>query len=207
MENSLCMCAQSLSCVRLFVTPWTIQLTRLLCPWASPGRNTGVGSHSLLQGIFPTQGSNLGLLHCRQILYHLSHQGSPIPLCVCVCVCMCTEREREQNRILSGLKRKEMLSHATTQMKLDIILSETGLYLLLRASCQIFMNSASWLNSDGQLEIGQDRNFQTVKCGSAFTNWGQLIDKYIPAQYCLLLISPWPIIVIESQRYREEDKA
>ena len=42
----------------------------LLCPWNSPGKNTGVGSHSLLQGIFPTQGLNLGLLHCRQILYH-----------------------------------------------------------------------------------------------------------------------------------------
>ena len=42
-----------------------------------PGKNTGVGSHSLLQGIFPTQGSNLSLLHCRQILYRLSHQGSP----------------------------------------------------------------------------------------------------------------------------------
>ena len=45
--------------------------------WNSPGQNTGVGSLSLLQGIFPTQGSNLGLLHCRQILYRLSHQGSP----------------------------------------------------------------------------------------------------------------------------------
>ena len=42
-----------------------------------PGKNTGVGSHSLLQGIFPTQGLNPGFLHCRQILYHLSHQGSP----------------------------------------------------------------------------------------------------------------------------------
>ena len=40
-------------------------------------KNTGVGSHSLLQGIFWTQGSNLGLPHYRQILYHLSHQGSP----------------------------------------------------------------------------------------------------------------------------------
>ena len=50
---------------------------RLLCPWNSPGKNTGLGCHSLLQGIFPTQGLNLGLLHCRQILYHLSHQGSP----------------------------------------------------------------------------------------------------------------------------------
>ena len=41
----------------------------------SPGKNTGVGCHSLLQGNFPTQGLNWGLLHCRQILYHLSHQG------------------------------------------------------------------------------------------------------------------------------------
>ena len=48
-------------------------------PWNSLGQNTGVGSRSLLQGIFPTQGSNLGLLHCRWILYQLSHQGSPLP--------------------------------------------------------------------------------------------------------------------------------
>ena len=41
------------------------------------GQNTGVGSLSLLQGIFPTQGSNPGLPHCRQILYQLSHKGSP----------------------------------------------------------------------------------------------------------------------------------
>ena len=52
--------------------------TRLLCQWDSPGKNTGAGSHALLQGIFPTQGSNLGLLHCRQILYCLSHQGRPL---------------------------------------------------------------------------------------------------------------------------------
>ena len=49
----------------------------LYSPWNSPGQNTGVGSHSLLQGIFPTQGLNPGLLHCTQILYRLSHQGSP----------------------------------------------------------------------------------------------------------------------------------
>ena len=46
--------------------------TRLFCPWNSPGKSAGVGSHSLLQGIFLTQGSNSGLSHCRQILYHLS---------------------------------------------------------------------------------------------------------------------------------------
>ena len=45
---------------------------RFLCPWDSPGENTGVGFHSLRQGIFPTQGSNLGLLHCRQVLSCLS---------------------------------------------------------------------------------------------------------------------------------------
>ena len=50
---------------------------RILCPWGSPGKNTGVGSYSLLQGIFPTQGSNPGLWSCRQILYCLSHQRSP----------------------------------------------------------------------------------------------------------------------------------
>ena len=45
-------------------------------PWNSPGQNTGVGSLSLLHGIFPTQGSKPGLLHCRWILYQLSHKGS-----------------------------------------------------------------------------------------------------------------------------------
>ena len=49
----------------------------LYSPWSSPGRNTGVGSFSLLQGIFPTQGSNPGLPYCRRILYQLSHKGSP----------------------------------------------------------------------------------------------------------------------------------
>ena len=56
--------------VLLFVTPWT-------SPWKSPGQNSGVSSSSLLQGIFPTQRSNPDLPNCRQILYQLSHQGSP----------------------------------------------------------------------------------------------------------------------------------
>ena len=47
----------------------------LCSPWNSPGRNTGVGSLSLHEGIFPTQDPNTGLLHCRQILSWLSHQG------------------------------------------------------------------------------------------------------------------------------------
>ena len=58
--------------------PHGLQPARLLCPWDFPGKSTGVGCHFLLQRIFPTQGSNPGLPHCRQMLYHLSHQGSPI---------------------------------------------------------------------------------------------------------------------------------
>ena len=57
--------------------PHGLRPARLLCAWDSPGKNTGVDCHSLLQRIFLTQGSNLGLLHCRQILYHLSYREEP----------------------------------------------------------------------------------------------------------------------------------
>ena len=55
----------------------SLQPHGLYSPWNFPGQNAWVDSLSLLQGIFPTQGSNPGLLHCRWILYPLSHQGSP----------------------------------------------------------------------------------------------------------------------------------
>ena len=58
--------------------PHELKTARLLCPCSFPGKTTGMGSQSLLQGILPTQGTNSGLLHCRWILYHLSHLGSPI---------------------------------------------------------------------------------------------------------------------------------
>ena len=68
--------------IRLFISltlnSGNFQTTcQALCPWNSPGKNTGVGCLSLLQGIFPTQGQNPGLSHCWHILYHLSHRGSP----------------------------------------------------------------------------------------------------------------------------------
>ena len=52
-----------------FMTPWTVACARLVCPWNFPGKNTGVGCHFLLQGIFLTEGSNPGLLHllCWQV--------------------------------------------------------------------------------------------------------------------------------------------
>ena len=68
-----CMHAQSLSCVWLFCDP----MARLLCRWDLPGKNTGVGCHFLLQGIFLTQGSNLCLLHQQADSLPLSHLGSP----------------------------------------------------------------------------------------------------------------------------------
>ena len=55
----------------------TLPSHALYSPWNSPGWDTGAGSLSLLQGIFPTKGSNPGLPHCRHILYQLSHQGKP----------------------------------------------------------------------------------------------------------------------------------
>ena len=75
-KQSISLCI-SRSVVSDSLQPHGLQPTRLLCPWDSPGKNTGVGCHSLLQGIFPTQELNWGLLHCRWILYPLSHGGSP----------------------------------------------------------------------------------------------------------------------------------
>ena len=64
-----CMCASHFSCVCLFVTPLTVANQASLS-WISPDKNTGKGFHALLQGISLTQGSNLWLLHWRQIFYH-----------------------------------------------------------------------------------------------------------------------------------------
>ena len=67
----------SMHVVKVKVTQSCLQPHGLYSPLNSPGQNTGVGSLSLFQGIFPTQRSNPGLPCCRQILYQLSHKGSP----------------------------------------------------------------------------------------------------------------------------------
>ena len=90
LKNLMCVCfylaAPGLRCGCVCVScsvlsdslrPQGLEPSRLLHPWDFPGKNIGVGCHFLLQGIFPTQGSNPGLLHCRWILHCLSHQGSP----------------------------------------------------------------------------------------------------------------------------------
>ena len=72
---SVSVCAQS--CLTL-CDPMDCSPARLLCPWGSPGKNTGVGCHFLLHRIFPTQGSNPRLLHCRETLYHWATWNFPI---------------------------------------------------------------------------------------------------------------------------------
>ena len=77
----MCVLGVSRSIVSGSLRPHRLQPTRLLSPWNSPGKNTGVDCHSLLQRNFPPQGLSPGLLHRRQILYHLSYRevsGVPI---------------------------------------------------------------------------------------------------------------------------------
>ena len=76
---NICTCLGAQLCPTLW--PYGLSPARHICTWGfstrdSPGENTGVGCHTLLQGIVTTQGLNPGLHHCRRILYHLSHQGS-----------------------------------------------------------------------------------------------------------------------------------
>ena len=75
--SSLCCAMLSCSVVSDSFQHHELYLQGSSCSWDSPGKNTGVGCHTLLQGICPSQGSNPGIPHCRWILYHLSHQGSP----------------------------------------------------------------------------------------------------------------------------------
>ena len=77
--NWLCVC-MCVSCLVVSDSSWPHGLlpARLLCPWDSPGKNTGVGCHALLQEVFFIQGLNPALLHWRWILYRLSHQGRHI---------------------------------------------------------------------------------------------------------------------------------
>ena len=65
----VCVCMSHSVLSNSFVTPWTVAL-QPLCAWDSPGKNTGVGCHALLQRILLTQGSSPHLLHCGRILYH-----------------------------------------------------------------------------------------------------------------------------------------
>ena len=80
----------------------------------SRGKNTGVDCHSLLQGIFPTQGSNLGLPHCRWILYGLSHQERPkMSMCSCKYQFEGLSPFSALSVVLFALLEKEMATHSS----------------------------------------------------------------------------------------------
>ena len=91
----ICVCVDC-SVMSNSLQPHGLYLTRLLCPWDSPGQNTGWGCHLLLQAIFLTWGMSPALLPCRKFLYHLSYNKSnredlsllfhASVVCVCVCV-------------------------------------------------------------------------------------------------------------------------
>ena len=76
-QHTVCVCV--LSHVRPSVTPWAVAHQNFLCPQNFPDKNTGVGCHFLLQGIFSTQGSNPCFLHWQAVSLQLSHLGSPNP--------------------------------------------------------------------------------------------------------------------------------
>ena len=92
-----------LSHVQLSLTPWTI--ARL---WNSPGKNTGVDWHLLLQGFLQTQGLNPGLLHCRQTLYCLSHHAAAAAASLQLCPTLCVPIDGSQPGFPSlGFSRQE----------------------------------------------------------------------------------------------------
>ena len=97
-----------------------LQPAWLLCPWNSPGRNTGEGCHSLIQRIFPTQESNSGLLHCRQILYHLSHQRAKDYILTSNRLPQCFLALKAVPRFLSGLPILTFLCHPGVDSHSDL---------------------------------------------------------------------------------------
>ena len=113
-------CAHSLSLVWLLVTLWTIQPTRLLCPWNFPGKNTGAGCHALFQEIFPTQGSNPRLLHL------LHWQVDSLPLCH---LGIPQEYISSQKLHFSGITQKCMYNTYT----LTLPLYHLGMFIILNS--------------------------------------------------------------------------
>ena len=97
-------CAQSLSRVRLFVTPWTVAHEAPLSMGVLQARILE-SCHVLLQMTFPTQGWNPGLPHCRQILYHLGTREAHVYICLCVCVYICITTETKGSTIQQNVKK------------------------------------------------------------------------------------------------------
>ena len=121
-------------------------------PWNSPGQNTGVGSLSLLQGIFPTQGSNPCLLHCRRILYQLSHKFSSVQLlsCVQLFITPCTAAHQASLYFTISWSLLKVMFIESVMSSNDTILCHAPFLLpLLFPSVRVFFNESA-LISGGQ---------------------------------------------------------
>ena len=135
-----------LRCARLFKTPWGLKACpKLLRPWDFQGKSTGVGCHFLLQGIFPTQGSNPCLSHCRQTLYHLRYQKAECQRIHAFELC-CWRR----------LLRVLWTSRRSTQSVLKEINSDYSLEgLMLKLKLQYFGHLMQRANSAKTLMLGK----------------------------------------------------
>ena len=147
----MCVCCSVLSdCL------WAhgLQPAGLLCPWDFPSKNTEIGCLSLLQGIFLILGSNPDLPYCRQILYHLSNQGSPT-YTMCVCVCVYTNF----SKFLSEMLEKWITinwdedDHKSSSFRENF--KKSGWYMLsLRSLLNIWVNRLS-VHSDTGIRVQQ----------------------------------------------------
>ena len=108
--------------------PHGLQPTRLLCPRNSPRKNTGVGSHSFLQGIFLTERSNPGLLHCRQILYYLSHQDPSSQYMLHIFSISNTQKERIINYVLLTITENFQVNVSSIGPKINLVMGPKLMY-------------------------------------------------------------------------------
>ena len=162
----------SWSVVSSSLQPHGLQPAGLLCPWDSPGKNIGVGCHCLRQGIFPTQELNLGLPHCRQILYYLRQ--------------MRKGWEKEKNKRwhilwaphMKGETPEHILCHLPRALSADIFLAVKSTDL---NSASPFWRRGSWwmgwTNSSSEREV--QRIHQPTNEGMAPDWWkvGRSPDK------------------------------
>ena len=124
-----------------------------------PGKNTGVDRHFLLQGIFPTQGSNSGLLYCRQILYPLSHQGSQskwllLLSCVQLLVTPWTAACQASLSFTISQSSLKLMSIELVVSRLPTISSSVILFSCLQSFPASGSFQMSWLFSSGDQGIG-----------------------------------------------------
>ena len=145
-----------------------------LCSWNFPGKNTGVGCHNLSQRIFLVQGLDWGLLHCGQILYHLSYQASPNRMVRIYKKKWRTKKMEDKCWWRCGVIG--ILIHCCWECKMVQPLWKTAWYFLSKLSLQVSYDSAiSCLGMHKDLKICvQTKNFYMTLCSGTINNCQKL---------------------------------